>query len=156
LQVRVMEADHDVTRNGQAGVVRVGAAKKLEGSAAHPVNQGGLCPRGQAAIQLTYHPDRITAPMKRTGPRGSGQFAPITWDDALKELVTRLDALASAGEERSLAFLVRPGGSRRRELVAQFLARFGAPPPLAFEFFGEDVLRRANGVSFGQPQLPTF
>ena len=67
LTVRVMDADADVVRNGQAGVVRILAAKKLEGSPAHPVNQGGLCARGQAAIQVTYHPDRITQPLKRSG-----------------------------------------------------------------------------------------
>ena len=75
LQVRVMEADAEVTRNGQPGVVRMNVAKKLEGNAAHPINHGGLCPRGQASIQITYHPDRIASPQKRSGPRGSGRPA---------------------------------------------------------------------------------
>ena len=48
LTVRVMDADADVVRNGQAGVQRILAAKKLEGSPAHPINQGGICARGQA------------------------------------------------------------------------------------------------------------
>ena len=65
--VRVMEADVETTRNGQAGVVRMGLAKKLEGNPTHPINQGGLCARGQAAIQITYHPDRLTQPLKRIG-----------------------------------------------------------------------------------------
>ena len=78
LTVRVMDADADVVRNGQAGVVRILAAKKLEGSPAHPVNQGGLCARGQAAIQVTYHPDRITQPLKRTGDRGDGRYEAIS------------------------------------------------------------------------------
>jgi hypothetical protein len=47
LTVRVMEADAEVVRNGQQGVVRIAAAKKLEGQPDHPINQGGLCPRGQ-------------------------------------------------------------------------------------------------------------
>src|SRR4029453_19418504 len=93
LTVRVMDADADVVRNGQAGVVRILAAKKLEGSPAHPVNQGGLCPRGQAPIQLTYHPDRITQPLKRAGTRGDGRYDAISWENALTELVSRLDAL---------------------------------------------------------------
>jgi menaquinone reductase, molybdopterin-binding-like subunit len=156
LQVRVMEADVDVTRNGQAGVVKMGVAKKLEGNPAHPVNQGALCPRGQAAIQLTYHPDRIAHPLKRTGPRGTGQFQEVSWDVALSELRSRLDGLAAANDQRSLGFLTRPRRSRRQELAAQFLARFGAPPPLTFELFSEDVLRRANALSFGRDQLPTF
>src|SRR5439155_11339173 len=57
--VRLMDADVETTRNGQPGVVTMMVAKKLEGEPAHPVNRGGLCARGQAAIQLTYHPDRL-------------------------------------------------------------------------------------------------
>ena len=156
LTVRVMEAEQDVVRDGQRGVVRIAAAKKLEGSAAHPVNQGGLCPRGQAAIQVTYHPDRITQPLKRVGERGDGRYEAISWDDALAELVAQLDALAAAGNQLALAFVTRAGHSHRRALVDRFLAGYGARGPVTFELFGDEVLRRANGLSFGRSQLPTF
>jgi anaerobic selenocysteine-containing dehydrogenase len=156
LRVRVMEADVEVTRKGQPGVVKMGVVKKLEGNPAHPVNQGALCPRGQAAIQVTYHPDRIAHPLKRNGARGTGQFQEVSWDEALSELLSHLDGLAAANDQRALAFLTRPRHSRRHELAAQFLSRFGAPPPLTFEVFGEDVLRRGNALSFGRDQLPTF
>ncbi len=78
LTVRVMDADADVVRNGQTGKVRIYAAKKLEGNPAHPVNHGGLCARGQSAIQVTYHPDRITQPLKRTGQRGDGRYEAVS------------------------------------------------------------------------------
>ena len=156
LTVRVMDADHDVVRDGQAGVVRIYAAKKLEGAGEHPVNHGGLCTRGQAAIQATYHPDRITQPLKRSGNRGEVKYQAVSWDDALAELTARLDMLAAAGNQRALAFLGR-GRTGHRALVAQqFLARFGAPAPLTFEIFDDDVVRRANALSFGKAQLPTF
>ena len=61
LLVRVMEGDAEVVRGGQTGLIKMGLAKKLEGNPAHPISQGKLCARGQAAIQITYHPDRITA-----------------------------------------------------------------------------------------------
>jgi len=156
LTVRVMDADADAVRNGQAGVVRILAAKKLEGSPAHPINQGGLCARGQAAIQVTYHPDRITQPLKRAGNRGDGRYDAISWDAALAEIVSRLDALEDAGNQKALAFVVRRGPSHRAALIAQFLGRYGAPGPTTYELFGDDVLRRANGLSFGHEQLPTF
>jgi anaerobic selenocysteine-containing dehydrogenase len=151
-----MDADADVERNGQAGVMRIAAAKKLEGNPVHPISQGGLCARGQAAIQVTYHPDRITQPLKRSGMRGEGKYEAVTWDQAITELLSKLDALAAAGNQKALAFAMRPGSSHRHALVEQFLARFGAPPPVSFELFGNQVLRRANALSFGREQLPTF
>jgi anaerobic selenocysteine-containing dehydrogenase len=156
LSVRVMEADVETTRNNQAGVVKMGVAKKLEGQAGHPINKGGLCARGQAAIQVTYHPDRLTHPMKRTGARGAGEFKEVTWDEAVAELVGQLDTLAAANDHKSLAFLTRPRRSHRLRLAGEFLSRFGAPAPVQFELFGEDVLRRANAISFGHDQLPTI
>jgi anaerobic selenocysteine-containing dehydrogenase len=156
LTVRAMRADADVVRNGQAGVVQILAAKKLEGSPAHPVNRGGMCARGQAAIQVTYHPDRITQPLKRSGERGAGRYDAISWDEAIAQVVMRLDELAAAGNQRRVAFLARRTASHRSALIAQFLARYGAPPPLTHELFGDDVLRRANALSFGREQLPTF
>jgi anaerobic selenocysteine-containing dehydrogenase len=156
LTVRMMMADADVVRNGQAGLVRIHAAKKLEGSTDNPVNHGGLCARGQAAIQVTYHPDRITQPLRRSGDRGQGRYEAVSWDDAIGELVSRLDALASAGNQMSLAFLSRGHRSHRAALTDRFLAAFGAPGPITCELFTDDVLRRANELSFGRAQLPTF
>src|SRR6188508_2174512 len=155
LSVRMMMADADVVRNGKAGLVRIHAAKKLEGTAEHPVNHGGLCARGQASIQVTYHPDRITQPLKRSGDRGSGQYAAISWDEAIKELVARLDALTTAGTQKALACLTSSHG-HRAALLDMFLSRFGAPGAVNFELFGDAVLRRANALSFGRDQLPTY
>jgi len=156
LTVRVMDADTDVVRNGQAGVMRIAAAKKLEGSAMHPINHGTLCARGQAAIQVTYHPDRITQPLERSGTRGDGMYEAVTWDQAIAKLVSKLDGLSAAGSQQALAFAMRPGSSHRHALIEQFLSRFGAPPPVSFELFSDRVLRRANALSFGREQLPTF
>ena len=41
------------------------------------------CLRGHAMVQRLYAPDRLNYPMKRVGPRGSGEFERITWDEAL-------------------------------------------------------------------------
>jgi menaquinone reductase, molybdopterin-binding-like subunit len=153
---RVMEGDAEVFRNGQAGVIRMGLAKKLEGNPGDPISQGKLCARGQAAIQITYHPDRLDKPKKRTGERGSGQFADITWDEAIKELTAKLNELAAANDQASLAYLTKPRRNRRLQLIADLLQRYGAKPPVGYELFSDDVLRRANAINFGSHQLPTF
>jgi len=154
--VRVMQGDADVVRNGQRGVMTMSLAKKLEGNPTHPISQGALCPRGQASIQITYHPDRIIQPLKRRGARGSGDYQPVTWDAAIAELVSHLDGLAGSGASGSLAALTRPGASSRNDLFALFLEKFGGQAPIAYELFGDDVLRRANLASFGREQVPTF
>ena len=149
--VRVMPGDAEVVRNGQLGVTTMSLAKKLDGNASHPISQGKLCPRGQAAIQLTYHPDRLIQPLQRRGPRGSGDYQPIGWDAAIAELVSKLDAAGG-----SLAAFIRPGSSSRNDLIAQFVEKSGGQPPIAYELFSDDVLRRANLLSFGHEQVPRF
>ncbi len=156
LLVRVMEGDAEVVRRGQHGLIRMGLAKKLEGNPQHPVNLGKLCARGQAGLQVLYHPDRITRPIRRTGSRGSGEFQEITWDDALKELASHLTTLQSSNSANSLAFLARPLRGQRHELIERFLKAFGAPPAVWYEPFDEAVLRQANLLSFGHAALPTF
>jgi len=156
VNVRVMQADVDTVRNGQAGVVTMSVAKKLEGSAKDPISQGGLCARGQASIQITYHPDRLTQPMKRNGTRGSGDFKPVGWDEAIGDLVARLDGLRGANDQKSLVYVTRPRYNRQSALVSEFLNRFGARPAVVFEPMGDAVVRRANAISFGHEQLPTI
>jgi menaquinone reductase, molybdopterin-binding-like subunit len=156
LLVRVMQGDAEVLRHGEHGLIKMGLAKKLEGNPQNPVNMGKLCARGHAGLQVLYHPDRITHPIKRTGVRGSGQFEEIGWDDALKEVATRLNTLESSQAAGSLAFLARPLSGQRKKLIQSFLGAFGAPAPVWYEPFDDAVLRQANLLSFGHAALPTF
>src|SRR5215471_5520612 len=153
INVRVMDGEVEVMRNGQLGLTRMGLAKKLEGLPDHPISQGKLCTRGQAAAEITYHPDRVGHPLKRSGSRGDGQFAEISWEDALTELAAKLDGVS---DPKKLAMVVRPQPGLRNDVFRQFAAKFGAADPMTFEFFGDDVLRRANLLSFGRNQLPTL
>ena len=60
-----------------------GRVRYIEGNRDHPVNKGVLCGKGAAGIMQHYSPARLTGPMKRVGPRGSGEFEAISWDEAL-------------------------------------------------------------------------
>ncbi|MFC1995309.1 molybdopterin-dependent oxidoreductase [Chloroflexota bacterium] len=63
--------------------VRDGKVIKVEGDPNHPANNGAMCAKGLAVVQMVYHPDRILYPMERIGQRGEGKWQRIPWDEAL-------------------------------------------------------------------------
>ena len=67
-----------------------GRALDLWGHPDHPVTQGALCTKVDNYLERVYHAGRLTTPLKRIGPKGSGQFAPVSWDDAIGEITARL------------------------------------------------------------------
>ncbi|MCU0579555.1 MAG: molybdopterin-dependent oxidoreductase [Desulfobacterota bacterium] len=79
--------------HGGCGVlvyVKDGRIAKIAGDPDCPINHGTLCPKGLAATQLVYHPDRLTYPVKRLGPKGSGRWERISWDEALDTIAARI------------------------------------------------------------------
>jgi len=139
-------------------LVRVseGRAKKIEGNPAHPVNRGKLCARGQAALQELYHPDRIRQPLKRSGPKGSGKFTPISWDEGLDLLVERLGALRREKSGDKLALLTPTLRGIRAEMAARFMRAFGSPHHCAVDLLDDGWLRRACVDAFDQSRLPYY
>jgi anaerobic selenocysteine-containing dehydrogenase len=75
--------------------VEGGRAVRVAGDPDHPITQGFLCAKVNRYVERTYHDDRLRAPLRRTGPKGSGQFAPISWDEALDEIASRLGSVVS-------------------------------------------------------------
>jgi anaerobic selenocysteine-containing dehydrogenase len=78
--------------------VESGRAVKVAGDPDHPFTRGFLCAKVNRYIERTYHRDRLLHPMRRVGPKGSGQFEQITWDDALDEIATRLNAIRQSSD----------------------------------------------------------
>ncbi|HSB06005.1 MAG TPA: molybdopterin-dependent oxidoreductase, partial [Thermodesulfobacteriota bacterium] len=100
---------------------------KLEGIKDYPMNQGRLCPKGQAGLQVLYDPDRIRHPLKRKGKRGEGNWEKITWEEGLSLVTERLKSLRQQGKPQSLMVL---GGRYRGhmfELMDRFLKAYGSP-----------------------------
>src|SRR4030042_636021 len=64
---------------GIVGEVADGRLVKIVGNPKHPNNRGKICSRGHAGINALYDPDRLLYPMKRSGGRGEGKWARITW-----------------------------------------------------------------------------
>lgn len=69
--------------------VESGIATNIEGNKNHPFTNGGLCVKVDNYLDKVYSPDRVLFPMRRVGPKGSGQFERISWDRALSEISTR-------------------------------------------------------------------
>jgi anaerobic selenocysteine-containing dehydrogenase len=89
-----------------------GEVAYIEGNRDHPVNRGVLCAKGAAGIMQHKAPSRLRAPLKRVGPRGSGQFEEITWEEALETAVSWLKPLRDGGRRKS--WLSSPGATSRR------------------------------------------
>ncbi|MDZ5460595.1 molybdopterin-containing oxidoreductase family protein [Azohydromonas lata] len=66
---------------------------EVAGDPAHPMTRGGLCVKLKNFAEHHYNPDRLLYPMKRVGPKGSGQFARISWDEALATIKTNWDQI---------------------------------------------------------------
>ena len=79
-----------------------GRAKKIEGNPNHPLNRGKLCARGQAGLQILYNPDRLQNAVLQSGGRGSNEFEPLYWSDALELLAEKITTLSDPAR---LAFL---------------------------------------------------
>ena len=87
------------------GVDDSGRAVEMRGHPNHPITRGALCAKVSRYLERTYHPDRVLQPLKRVGPKGSGQFKPITWEEALSEIAARLsDIVARYGSEAVLPY----------------------------------------------------
>src|SRR5207248_5088802 len=78
--------------------VEHGRAVRVQGDPDHPFTQGFLCTKVNRYVDRTYHIDRILHPMRRLGPKGSGRFVRVTWDEALGEISDRLSAIARSAD----------------------------------------------------------
>jgi anaerobic selenocysteine-containing dehydrogenase len=78
--------------------VESGRAVRVAGDPEHPFTRGFLCAKVNRYVERTYHEDRLLHPMRRAGPKGSGKFARISWDEALDEIATRLNEIRNSSD----------------------------------------------------------
>ena len=87
-----------------------GSVRKFEGNPWHPASRGRNCAKGPATINQINDPDRILYPLKRTGPRGSGQFERVSWDEALNDIAARIGKALKEDRRNEVVYHVgRPG-----------------------------------------------
>jgi len=75
--------------------VENGRATKVQGNPDHLHTQGVLCTKVSRYTERTYSPERLMHPLKRSGPKGSGQFVQVSWDEAIADIANKLKAIAS-------------------------------------------------------------
>jgi len=144
--------------------VENGKAIRVQGNPKHPMTDGVLCTKVSRYTERTYHPDRILHPLKRIGPKGSGQFAQVSWDEALHDIAIRLGAIAAQnpqailpysyagtmgqvqGEAMAMRFFNKLGASLLDRTICSSAGSealsytFGAKMGMRVEFFAESKL----------------
>ena len=147
--------------------VQDGIAIKVQGDPAHPPTAGVLCTKVSRYAERSCHAERVLTPLQRSGPKGSGQFKPITWDEALDTIAARLQAIAAdpargpeailpysyagtmglvQGDGMAARFFHRLGASRLDRTICAnaggeaLAATYGAKVGMHTEFFAESRL----------------
>ena len=95
--------------------------RKFEGNPEHPGSRGRNCAKGPATINQITDPDRILYPLKRVGPRGSGRFERVSWEEASNDIAARIrQAIIEERQNEIMIHLGRPGedGYTERVLAA--------------------------------------
>ena len=104
--------------------LRGGEVRYIEGNPDHPVNRGVLCAKGSSGIMQHLSPARLSKPLKRSGPRGSGEFEEISWDEAF-EIATGWLSNIRQTDPHKLAFFT--GRDQSQSLTAFWATQFGTP-----------------------------
>lgn len=112
----------------QVTVDDTGRAVRVQGDPEHPPTHGALCTKVSRYTERTYHPERVLQPLKRVGPKGSGQFQPVGWDEALDDIAARLKAIAARNPEAILpySYAGTMGLVQGEGMAARFFHKLGA------------------------------
>lgn len=111
---------------GVNAYVRDGKLLKVEGCPEHPYSRGRLCTKGAAYKDYIYREDRILHPLKRVGPRGSGQFQEISWDEAIELVAENLNRIKREHGADTVMFM-NGYGKWQKTYLNRLAFSFGSP-----------------------------
>ena len=108
--------------------VENGRATKVQGNPAHAPTDGVLCNKVSRYTERTYHPDRLLQPLRRVGPKGSGRFEPVSWDEALDAIAARLKTIAARDPQAIVpySYAGTMGLVQSESIAARFFHQLGA------------------------------
>ena len=126
--------------------LRSGKVAYIEGNRDHPVNKGVLCAKGASGIMQVTAPSRLRTPLRRVGPRGSGAFEEISWEEALQTAVGWLKPLKDNAPDK-LAFFT--GRDQSQSFTSFWAQGFGTPNYAAHGGFCSVNMAAAGIYSIG-------
>ena len=126
--------------------VENGVAIRVQGNPAHGHTDGVLCAKVSRYAERTHHPERLLTPLKRSGPKGSGQFTPVGWDEALDDIAQRLGAIAARDPQAILpySYAGTMGLVQGESMDRRFFHRLGA------SLLGRTICASAGGEGLTQ------
>jgi menaquinone reductase, molybdopterin-binding-like subunit len=133
-----------------------GQAVKLEGNPMHPINQGTLCPKGQAALELLYNPDRLTQPIQRVGDRGAGGWRPISWDMAVNIVSDKLMDLRSFRQPQAAVLMHGEARGQLSQFFERFMRTLGSPNIVSYESLNIAATKMGMYLTQGIYDLPAY
>jgi anaerobic selenocysteine-containing dehydrogenase len=103
-------------------------ALRVQGNPAHPHTGGVLCTKVARYTERSYHPERLLFPLKRIGPKGSGEFIRVSWQEALSDIAARLKTIAARDPEAILpySYAGTMGLVQAEAMAGRFFNRLGA------------------------------
>ena len=129
--------------------VEDGKAVDIQGLESHPLVQGNLCCKGEAALDSIYHPQRLKTPLKRQ----NGDFVPISWEQALDEIADKLLELKKDFGPEVLGVFSGSIGVENYEiagLTQRFMAAYGSPNFFSVESVCYRMRIRSRQITFGK------
>ncbi len=138
---------------------------RLTGISPLPEHPSGakLCPKGRAAPEQVYHPDRLTRPLRRLSPKGESpaRWQAISWDEALDEIAGQLRRIRDEHGAEQVAFSVTtPSGTQLSDGIAwieRFIRAFGSPNTIysteICNWHKDEAAKFTNGAGIGIPDF---
>ena len=108
--------------------VENGRAVRLQGNPDHKHTDGVLCTKVSRYTERTYSPERLMFPLKRSGPKGSGQFVQVTWEEAIQDIAAKLKTIAADNPEAILPYSYggTMGWVQSESMASRFFHKIGA------------------------------
>lgn len=151
---------------------------RILGNPIAPVNNGFVCPMGEAGLELLFHPDRITNPLRRKGKKGEHAWEPVSWADAMKQISLALQKQRTVGQSGRFGFLMGDENTSLTQFAGEFTSRlgssyffpwsnlsinelgfwqgFGEYPPFAFDLRRTDYLLTFGANLLEEPLSPVY